>query len=204
MEAYRTQMQANSAGVDRMLQRVSHYLPAHGNRQTSAVNAKPVHWYSPSSLVLIGVNLIPLYGVLKLGWPVFPILLLFWLENVVIGILNTLRMLLADPWDPVLWASKFIMIPFFCIHYGMFTAIHGMFVIRLFVGEHYGKLMHDFWPTTAAVQAIQDFISAGRYSVSPPATCFPSSGTTWAMVNTAMSLSPNLCSDPIDELSSCT
>lgn len=133
LEYYRTKMKASPTDIDSMLQRVSRYLPAHGKGEgTTTARAKHVHWYSPSSLVLIGVNLIPLYGVLKLGWPVFPILLLFWLENVVIGILNALRMLLADPRDLVLWASKVFMVPFFCIHYGMFTAIHGLFVVRLF------------------------------------------------------------------------
>ncbi|MEJ2360170.1 MAG: DUF6498-containing protein [Gammaproteobacteria bacterium] len=157
MQEYRATMQANQEQVEQMLERVGRYLPVHGDNPATTDKTKPVHWYSPSSLVLIGANLIPLYGVFELGWPIFPILFLFWLENVVIGLLNVLRMLLADPADLVLWTSKFFMVPFFCVHYGMFTAIHGLFVIRLFGGNHYGDMDHGFWPINGAIQAIRDF-----------------------------------------------
>lgn len=118
---------------------------------------EPVRWYSPSSLALIAANLLPLYGVLVLGWPVFPIMLLFWLENVVIGVLNAARMLLADPADPALWTAKLFMVPFFCFHYGMFTMIHGVFVIALFGGNQYKQLDHGLWPTESIIRAVTDF-----------------------------------------------
>jgi hypothetical protein len=87
--------------------------------------------------VLVGANLVPLAGVLFWGWDVFALLVLFWMENVVIGVLNVLKMLLADPADAALWAGKLFMAPFFCVHYGMFTAVHGMFVFALFGGRRY-------------------------------------------------------------------
>lgn len=152
---YRSVMHADAAQQEQMLQLVARYLPAHASTATN--KPKAIHWYSASSLILIGANLIPLYGVLQLDWQVFPILLLFWLENVVIGLLNALRMLLADPSDPVLWASKLFMVPFFCIHYGMFTAIHGSFVIHLFGGKAYAKLDHGFLPFDSAIRAIADY-----------------------------------------------
>ena len=142
---------------EKMLQAVARYLPANATAHSSATDTRPVNWYSPSSLVLIAANLIPLYGVLVLGWPVFPILLLFWLENVVIGLLNALRMLLVDPSDPVLWSSKLFMVPFFCFHYGFFTAIHGVFVINLFGGKTYGNLDHGLLPIAGASRAIADY-----------------------------------------------
>jgi hypothetical protein len=85
--------------------------------------------------VLVGANLVPLAGVLFWGWDVFALLLLFWMENVVIGVLNVVKILLADPTDMALWAGKAFMAPFFCFHYGMFTAIHGTFVFALFGGK---------------------------------------------------------------------
>ena len=40
----------------------------------------------PSSIIaLIAVNLFPVFGVLFMGWDVFPIMILFWSENVIIG-----------------------------------------------------------------------------------------------------------------------
>jgi hypothetical protein len=85
-----------------------------------------------SAVVLVLANLVPLYGVVFLRWDVFPVLMLFWVENVVVGVFNVLRMLVVSPSDPSAWVGKVFMIPFFCVHYGAFTAGHGMFVIGVF------------------------------------------------------------------------
>jgi hypothetical protein len=63
---------------------------------------------------------------------VFALLVLFWMENVVVGVFFILRMVLADLEDAALWLGKLFMVPFFCVHYGMFTAVHGVFVFMLF------------------------------------------------------------------------
>lgn len=76
-------------------------------------------------------------GVLRWDWSVFALIALFWMENVIVGVFFALRMLCADPRDPALWAAKLFLVPFFCSHYGMFTAIHGMFVFTLFGGKAY-------------------------------------------------------------------
>ena len=94
----------------------------------------PAAWMRPSVIALVLANLAPGFGVLFLGWEVFPLLFLFWSENVIIGLLNALKMLLAAPENPLGWAAKAFMIPFFCVHYGMFTFVHGVFVISLFGG----------------------------------------------------------------------
>ena len=85
-----------------------------------------------SAWALIAANLLPLYAVLFWNWEVFPVLALFWMENIVIGALNAARMLTLDPTDPALWAAKLLMVPFFCIHYGIFTFAHGMFLFSMF------------------------------------------------------------------------
>ena len=90
-----------------------------------------------SAWVLLAANLIPVAGVLLWGWSVFALLVLFWMENVLLGVFFVLRMLCADPRDPALWAGKLFLVPFFCFHYGMFTAIHGAFVFSLFGGKAY-------------------------------------------------------------------
>jgi len=93
--------------------------------------ARP-EWLTPSAWVLIAANLIPVGGVLFLGWGVFDVLLLYWTENVVIGLFNVLRMLMAQPADPASWIAKLLLVPFFVVHYGMFTAVHGFFLVALF------------------------------------------------------------------------
>ena len=91
---------------------------------------------TPSIIFLSIANLFPIYGVLFLGWEVFIILFLFWMENLIIGFFNILRMLVVSPENPIKWLAKLFLIPFFTFHYGMFTMIHGLFVIFLFGGEN--------------------------------------------------------------------
>lgn len=86
----------------------------------------------PSALVLIAANLAPLVGVVAFDWTVFPILLLYWCENVVVGVFNVLRMLFAAPQSVAANASKVFLIPFFIVHYGVFATVHGIFVLTLF------------------------------------------------------------------------
>jgi hypothetical protein len=86
----------------------------------------------PSALVLIAANALPLVGVVAFHWTVFSILLLYWCENVVVGACNVLRMLAAAPRDVAVDIGKLFVIPFFVFHYGMFTMVHGIFVLALF------------------------------------------------------------------------
>ncbi|HKU45239.1 MAG TPA: DUF6498-containing protein [Burkholderiales bacterium] len=118
-----------SADEERLVAAVVSRLPIHPSQ---VLDERPI-----SVWVLLAANLVPLAGVLLWGWDVFALLLLFWMENVVIGVLNVAKMLLADPADAALWAAKLFMAPFFCFHYGMFTAIHGTFVFALFGARKY-------------------------------------------------------------------
>ncbi len=87
----------------------------------------------PSSIIaLILVNLYPVFGVLFWGWEIFPIMFLYWTENVVIGFYNVLRMIACNDERRESWKQKLFLIPFFIFHYGGFTAGHGIFVILIF------------------------------------------------------------------------
>lgn len=99
------------------------------SRRLAAVATTP-------AVLLVLANLPPILGVLYFDWDVFPIILLFWLENVVVGLFNVLRMLWVKPSQPTQWLAKIFMVPFFIFHYGMFTLVHGVFVLALF-GERY-------------------------------------------------------------------
>src|SRR5437867_4246339 len=61
---------------------------------------------TPSLLVLLVANALPIVGVLVLGWTVFPLVLLYWLENVIVGGFNGAKLLLAQPREPANWAGK--------------------------------------------------------------------------------------------------
>ena len=95
---------------------------------------KPAAPWPPSAYVLIAVNAVPVVGVLLFHWTVFSVILLYWCENVIVGVFNVLRMLTAEPGDVGVWIGKGFIIPFFCVHYGMFTFVHGELVLALFGG----------------------------------------------------------------------
>jgi hypothetical protein len=107
-----------------------------------------VAWYRVTSSVgavvaLVAANLIPLVGVLFFGWNVWMILIVYWLENGVVGVFNILKMLKAEgaPGDSSAnWTmngravndiAKAGLIPFFVVHYGIFWLVHGVFVFTL-------------------------------------------------------------------------
>ena len=58
--------------------------------------------------------------------------MLYEVITVIVGLLNVARMVAAAPDDPLQWGAKLFLVPFFCVHYGMFTAVHGAFVFGLF------------------------------------------------------------------------
>lgn len=104
----------------------------------------------PSSLsALILVNLIPLLGVIFLGWDAAMILFLYWFENIVIGIYNVQKIKKArgksspeeveklagyksDDTSAADMKTKKALAGFFVMHYGIFTFVHGMFIVILF------------------------------------------------------------------------
>lgn len=125
--------------------------------------ARLIAWYRIGSSVgavasLVLANLVPLAGVLWLGWSVRTVLIVYWLENGVIGAFNVLRMMRAAGPDPVrpemvvapdgrrirLPATaapatsalssrlqRMGLVPFFILHYGVFWLVHGTFVLTL-------------------------------------------------------------------------
>jgi len=110
---------------------------------------RDIDWRQPSVIALVLANLVPVFGVLVLHWEVFPLMFLFWSENVILGVFNVLKMLVNLPSIPANWVVKLFVIPFFCVHYGMFTYGHGSFVMLLFGGGlnhmHGFPGVADFW-----------------------------------------------------------
>ncbi|HET6560307.1 MAG TPA: DUF6498-containing protein [Marmoricola sp.] len=86
---------------------------------------KPARAVSLSMLVLVVMNLLPIVGVLKGDLTLGDVFVVYWLENVIVGALTVVRILTAGeaPAGP----SRWFLAPFFCVHYGIFTAVHGVF-----------------------------------------------------------------------------
>jgi hypothetical protein len=119
--------------------------------------------YKASVLALIATNFVPLFGVLFLSWDTFEIVGLYWIENVIIGAINVLKIATCSPNPSELDATKFdtqdavrrfskrrrrvrrehasklFFVPFFTIHYGIFCLVHGIFVLSFFAVESAGN-----------------------------------------------------------------
>jgi hypothetical protein len=117
------------------------------------IDIKPSDLKKLSVVTLIIANMVPIIGVLFLDWEVFPILLLFWMENVIVGVFNVLKMLMVSANNIAQQAAKFSTILFFCVHYGMFTLVHGVFVWVIFGLQDNSSL--DFTNLFQSIRASQ-------------------------------------------------
>jgi hypothetical protein len=99
-------------------------------------------------VALLVANALPLIGVLYFGWDAFAIVLLYWTENIVVGFYNVLKMAFVKMPHPGGHLGKLFMIPFFTLHYGGFTAVHGVFVLAFFKqdGDFSPFPAGDAWP----------------------------------------------------------
>lgn len=87
---------------------------------------------SSSIIGLVVANLLPLGGVFFLGWDASIIVLLYWAENLVIGFYNILKIAALKFYSRATILDELFAIPFFCLHYGAFCAVHGYLLVVLF------------------------------------------------------------------------
>jgi hypothetical protein len=83
---------------------------------------------------VIAVNAIPVFAVIVFGWQALPLFLFYWIENVVVGILNVFKIVVAGvagkETHPLMLAFHAI---FFVVHYGLFCLLHGAALLAMFV-----------------------------------------------------------------------
>ena len=86
-----------------------------------------------SLLLLVGANLLPLAGVFLWDWDVFLLLLLFWCENVIIGLFGIARLVVAAERDTLVTGLFHPL--FFLLHYGGFMYGHFMVLFGMYSGH---------------------------------------------------------------------
>jgi hypothetical protein len=109
-----------------------------------------------SALLLVAVNAIPVVGVALWGWSLMMILVLYWLESGIVGVVNVFKIARAEGGamdGPIVEQrgnritirlsgigglggfggnlAKGPIVAFFVLHYGIFWAVHGVFVFLL-------------------------------------------------------------------------
>ncbi|HKO68381.1 MAG TPA: DUF6498-containing protein [Burkholderiaceae bacterium] len=130
-------------------------------------------WRRVDLTLAIVAAVVVAYGVLVLNWSVFVVVALFWLENVVIGVLNVAKMLISGArLGSFGLIAALALATFFTVHYGMFTVGHGVFVASLFgkaelggslnglfapLGRMLGYLLsdRDGWFAAASIASLQ-------------------------------------------------
>jgi hypothetical protein len=73
-------------------------------------------------------------GVLFFDWPVLTVLSFYWIENVIIGGFNLVRMAVAGARSGRVVNGLFLC-GFFIVHYGLFCLAHAYFITSLFGSE---------------------------------------------------------------------
>lgn len=93
-----------------------------------------------SLAALVVVNLIPLVGVMAWDWDVASVVILYWSENIVLGVYTLVKMLAKSPIGGIFMGL------FFTIHYGGFCAVHGIFVLALTTDTNPDFIQGEPWP----------------------------------------------------------
>jgi hypothetical protein len=118
---------------------------------------------SETALALVAANAIPLAGVVFLGWSLQTILVLYWIENGIVGIWNVPRLAMARGDRSQVLATyvgpqaagcfsvvgRLYEMVFFTIHYGIFWAGHGIFVLFALPEITHGALGSLEWSSVA-------------------------------------------------------
>lgn len=117
-------------------------------------------------IAAIVLNLIPVAGVLFWGWSAFALIVLYWLENVVIGVRTLLSMIAsAAAAGGTMWFAALFFGAFFTFHYGLFCFGHGAFVMAMFGGNLNGGTILDLGAGVEALFAAQTNLLIGFISI---------------------------------------
>jgi hypothetical protein len=121
----------------------------------------PLPLSSESAIALVIANLIPLVGVLLLGWDLGDIMVLYWVESGVIAFYTVLKIAIVGR------LAALVAAPFFVGHFGGFMAGHFLLIYALFIrcsrggwapgaGAELAAIFAPIWTSIAAL-----FISHG-------------------------------------------
>jgi hypothetical protein len=113
-----------------------------------AADTAPVSPSPGALLALVAANLLPLAGVLFLGWKLEEVLLLFWAESAIVAFYTLLKMAMVGK-----WLAPFAGL-FFVGHFGAFMAIYFFFIYEMFV-----RGLHASGPEPEAVEALAEIFT---------------------------------------------
>ncbi|MDF1751905.1 MAG: DUF6498-containing protein [Verrucomicrobiales bacterium] len=92
-----------------------------------------------SSLILFIANLLPFIAVWKMNWSFYDLLVLYWTEVILVGVINIFRMALINPRESTMGFHllKIAYVPFFAGHFGLFCVGIGLGLQVVFGKENF-------------------------------------------------------------------
>lgn len=137
-------------------------------------------WLRSPVLTIILVNLIPLAGVLFFGWQIGHVVVLYWLESLMIGFFNLLRILFAQGRVGLVPTKRYGTALFFLVHYFGFMVGQGFFMLAFVLSKEdlltihtlnlplvFGGLLLFY-----SFNFIADFILSGEFQSKTPDAYF--------------------------------
>lgn len=116
--------------------------------------------------LVIGLNLIPVIGVFFWEWSAFALIVLYWLENLIVGVRTLVSMVAnAAVTGGPNWLGALFIGAFFTVHYGIFCFGHGIFVMALFGGSFYGDSIIDLGGAVSRLFETQSNLLFGFASI---------------------------------------
>ncbi len=109
----------------------------------------------PTACLLVAANLLPVYGVLQLKWPVFSLLALFWMELVVIGIVTVLSVLYAPASGLLSRAGKLFALLLFCTGYALPVLLYGFALAVIFNPDTFNALCYGLIGLSAVAPPVE-------------------------------------------------
>jgi Family of unknown function (DUF6498) len=140
-----------------------------------------------SIVLLVAVNVIPIIGVAFWEWSLMMILVLYWIESGIVGVINVFKIARAEGGEgPAVSVDgnrvtirisgmasgmgRSSVIGFFILHYGIFWVVHGVFIflLPLFAGLSTGLLLGpmDFGPLPLDGLLLSALLLAASHTVS--------------------------------------
>ncbi|MEM1141154.1 MAG: DUF6498-containing protein [Pseudomonadota bacterium] len=113
--------------------------------------------------LLVLANVLPIVGVLVLGWDVGALVVLYWAENLILGLFTMAKMLVAGG------LAALLKVAFFAFHFGAFCAVHGVFISMLLLGIDDPASSNARWPLPFVFFEMLFAVMTGIVAVAPKA-----------------------------------
>jgi hypothetical protein len=144
--------------------------------ETSSELAPPITNLLLARLPLIAIlvsNLLPVFGILYLHWSMGSVMVLYWVENVIVGLFTILKIAFARA-QIGSGTGKLAIIVFFCLHFGGFCLGHGiiiagLFLPRLYRSWNWQSLLAELWVPilgmviSYGISFVQHYLRGGIY-----------------------------------------